>query len=690
MPQGSYVGVEHFEGHNLNKQLVFYLNGGPGISQLITKVENLPPGNSYIFGCDVKYQHTFHTFNNDILLDFRISDVYGGSFYNRNPLADCSCDDDWLPNYYDDPLINKIYNTCFYGCHRDTEGNPYPYPCLEQVCDPRGYGSLAQNGARDSLARSFVYVLTNQHELRTSGENQWHRFEKTISTSRTFSENNDHELFINIVIETPNDAEGSATIWFDNCYLKPARQVSALNQINVQDAYGRSVAMYDFEYEYLTNIDNDQYMGNQAEGMRVLSEIKRVNFGFQHENLPSTEFEYYTTGPNKGGLKNVKYPNGGSREYIYEDKSVGNNNYGGRVAQEKIYESPEVEPYIYNYEYGGAALSYGIGENPGSGLPKSVVHETTTITDPRNKETTTTYYTHGYLQGNSMSVDMPEDTHQESDYEVVNVNGANYPRLIETRKTVGQKTTKVRNIEFDNNNGLPTKTIEYNFENEPYRCTKSTYYNSQGSIYLKGLLGIQEIREGGDCDSGRLVTKVQNSYYVHGPNAGKLASTTAYTTPTKAFTESYNYDSFGNLISIRDAIDRTSTAVYDYMGAYPIQITNPAGFVSKFAFGYGSGLLLKKLNFDGRATSYEYDNYGRLIKQKLTRTGIPGHGSYCGNGEIDSENGEECDPRADTAPELCVYVESRPGGYECHTHDSRACTINCQCQAVPEYCYPLP
>ncbi len=106
-----------------------------------------------------------------------------------------------------------------------------------------------------------------------------------------------------------------------------------LNNVEIFDRSNAFIYRYDLNYEIIIN-PNDR--------KRLLTKITQKNA--QLEAMPSQEFEYFTTGTFKGGLKKVIYPSGGSVTYQYENKQL-------------FYNGSTTTSGIQGYEFMGAYAS---------------------------------------------------------------------------------------------------------------------------------------------------------------------------------------------------------------------------------------------------------------------------------------------------------------------------------------------
>ncbi len=100
--------------------------------------------------------------------------------------------------------------------------------------------------------------------------------------------------------------------------------------------------------------------------------------------------------------------------------------------------------------------------------------------------------------------------------------------------------------------------------------------------------------------------------------AGQLTSKIDFYQQDKAVTTTFSYNNFGNqtstTVSASGIIPRSTGAVYDSLGRYPVQTTNQLTQQSSASYDPKWGSPLTVTGVDGRTTSYQYDSWGRLIK----------------------------------------------------------------------------
>ncbi|GIW44743.1 MAG: hypothetical protein KatS3mg077_2025 [Candidatus Binatia bacterium] len=91
------------------------------------------------------------------------------------------------------------------------------------------------------------------------------------------------------------------------------------------------------------------------------------------------------------------------------------------------------------------------------------------------------------------------------------------------------------------------------------------------------------------------------------------------------------YDAFGNLLETTDALGRQTTTVYDALGLFPVEVSNPLGQRVAASYDLGCGTLLSRstpyttpaLPADWPTSRYEYDAFCRLTRATLPGQTLP-------------------------------------------------------------------
>jgi YD repeat-containing protein len=77
----------------------------------------------------------------------------------------------------------------------------------------------------------------------------------------------------------------------------------------------------------------------------------------------------------------------------------------------------------------------------------------------------------------------------------------------------------------------------------------------------------------------------------------------------------YRYDDFGNVIREIDPNDNVINYEYDDTHTFPVEITNPLNQITIYGYDLGTGNLLSQTDANDFTTSYQYDIFGRKIKE---------------------------------------------------------------------------
>lgn len=108
-----------------------------------------------------------------------------------------------------------------------------------------------------------------------------------------------------------------------------------------------------------------------------------------------------------------------------------------------------------------------------------------------------------------------------------------------------------------------------------------------------------------------------NNDMTHGRHLNKVTEPNS----GKQLTESYIYDSFGNLASVTkdvgDGHPRKDTCVYSADGRFMTSHTNAKGHTTRYYYHDATGLLDSVTDFNGLTTKYHYDYLCNLVKTEL-------------------------------------------------------------------------
>ncbi|OFX58077.1 MAG: hypothetical protein A2046_16560 [Bacteroidetes bacterium GWA2_30_7] len=162
------------------------------------------------------------------------------------------------------------------------------------------------------------------------------------------------------------------------------------------------------------------------------------------------------------------------------------------------------------------------------------------------------------------------------------------------------------------NGNLTSETTNYG---TTATATKSYTYIAKGSVYPNRVSAetITNTRTG----ESNYTRSIEYNYY----DNGNLKDMTTDPSKTINVLTEYEYDYFGNIkkttVTPSDADLRFSTVDYDSKGRFPVKTTNPMGFVTEATYDNRTGNMLTKKDINGLTTSYQYDNFGRLITTTL-------------------------------------------------------------------------
>lgn len=149
--------------------------------------------------------------------------------------------------------------------------------------------------------------------------------------------------------------------------------------------------------------------------------------------------------------------------------------------------------------------------------------------------------------------------------------------------------------------------------------TETQYaYNDTADYYLVGLPTIIQTYDTAKTE----VAKTEYTYDADPPVKGNLASKTSGLDTGPKATITMTYDDYGNVITITDANENDTAdtgnitiTTYDTdYHTFPIAVENALVHISSFTYDPGTGNMLASTDVNDQATTYEYDNFGRLLR----------------------------------------------------------------------------
>jgi RHS repeat-associated protein len=81
--------------------------------------------------------------------------------------------------------------------------------------------------------------------------------------------------------------------------------------------------------------------------------------------------------------------------------------------------------------------------------------------------------------------------------------------------------------------------------------------------------------------------------------------------------ETYTYNTFGNITKYKDPLLNQTTYTYDVYNLLPIKVTNPLSQVVQYTYDYSSGKPLTVKDANGFTSTYIYDGLDRVIEEKV-------------------------------------------------------------------------
>lgn len=149
-----------------------------------------------------------------------------------------------------------------------------------------------------------------------------------------------------------------------------------------------------------------------------------------------------------------------------------------------------------------------------------------------------------------------------------------------------------------------------------YENVEMTYNDNPGTN--RWVLGVPETETLTQRLSGNATNDVTRyTTYQNNMNTGRHTEKCSEPGNEKQLTETYAYDSFGNLISTTasgSGETRTESVTYSTDGRFPIAKTNALGQTTTYTFDEATGRMESTTDPNGLTTRYHYDILGNLIQ----------------------------------------------------------------------------
>ncbi|MDM8537115.1 toxin TcdB middle/N-terminal domain-containing protein [Desulfobacterales bacterium HSG17] len=174
--------------------------------------------------------------------------------------------------------------------------------------------------------------------------------------------------------------------------------------------------------------------------------------------------------------------------------------------------------------------------------------------------------------------------------------------------TIPKKTrVEYRNFDKYGNIGLEIQHGEYPLFGDELFTFREFEYNQ--AKWIMDRVNHTFVR---DSENGKNLRETWIEYYENGNPFKEIANLEG----SRVLIKTYKFDNFGNVKEVRDANDNPATNEYDSIyHTFPIKTCNALNQCSTRIFNPVNGQVLKEIDPNGFTISFEYDEFGRKIKE---------------------------------------------------------------------------
>ena len=98
---------------------------------------------------------------------------------------------------------------------------------------------------------------------------------------------------------------------------------------------------------------------------------------------------------------------------------------------------------------------------------------------------------------------------------------------------------------------------------------------------------------------------------------GDMTKKNTWKTGATFVSETYTYNTYGNVTKYKDPLSNQTTYTYDVYNLYPTTVKNPLNHSTLYTYDYSSGKPLTIKNPNGFTSTYVYDGLDRVIEEKI-------------------------------------------------------------------------
>lgn len=397
-----------------------------------------------------------------------------------------------------------------------------------------------------------------------------------------------------------------------------------------------------------------QFSDINGDGLEDFIEIKRTSdYGV------NIDAEYLNTGPRQDLLSQITYPQGGSTAVTYKTTAQYADELGN-PANKSPYQIFTVSQILTNdgfgnnisssYQYAGGRYYYNnptdrefagyniISKTDSAGNITKTYYHTANESDSSRGEYNDDYWKIGKAyrteQYDNAGRLFTKTINKWDDVDLG--SGSKFAKLAQTVNSIYDGNASHRDTAerytYDDANGNLVGKIQYGLVQGNNDGTFTdvgidifTTALSYATNLATGVIGLSSQSTTADAYGKKV--KESKFYYDLQPQGsvtkGNPTMQEDWVAGTSYVASQKTYNGYGLVTSSTDARGKITAYAYDAYNLYPAAITNALGHITQYAYNYASGQVVQKIDPNTRVFQYEYDGFGRLLKEKQPNPDTP-------------------------------------------------------------------